>query len=352
MNKKPANIPSGTMPFPPGFEVCWAGANPFGSGCFFGSEDGGVQLFDNNFRPLGSAIKTSPSGEAINSVAGVGTWFATSTRRDINFIGRSSQAGKSEMYHAPYGAHDLAVTTSGFFVAALGRLGLLFAEADIRKDNFTITNPGAEGELSVYSVLTLPGDAQHDLVVCAGRTGGILYCQWRASQATTNMRTMSFADLDVVDVCSIGTIEHPRAVAALAKNGALLLSKDILADEKPGTVKFDNVTGTAYRVVRCRGHLFVLTRNGVFGLWNLAENFVNGTFGINGDTSILGMPMEATDLNVVMDHWLLIVGLDSIEQIDVDGIQEGEERTRPQILRPDWKSNGVTQTPKEFALTA
>src|SRR6266496_2401797 len=123
MNKKPANIPSATMPFPGGFEVCWAGANPFGEGCFFGLEDGGLQLFDKNFRPSGPAIKTSPSGEPVNSVAGIGTWLATATRRDINFIGMATLAGKPEMYHVPYGAHDLAVTPSGFFVAALGRLG-------------------------------------------------------------------------------------------------------------------------------------------------------------------------------------------------------------------------------------
>ena len=245
-----ANVPSTNMAFPPEFEVSYAGANPFGEGYCYGSEDGALQFFDKNSNPLGPAIKTSVSGEAINSVVGRGTWFATATRSEINFIGRSS-TGKSEMHHLPFGAHDMAVTPSGYFVAALGRLGLMFAAVDIAKQDFTIMNPdGAEG-LVAYSVMTLPADKEHDLIICAGRTAGILVGQWQAPHATTKMRTMSFAGFDVIDICSIGTPEYPHAVAALDRNGSLVLANDIVSEEKPGTLKFDSVTGNAYRIVRC-----------------------------------------------------------------------------------------------------
>ncbi|MBI3823528.1 MAG: hypothetical protein HY289_12735 [Planctomycetes bacterium] len=350
-----ADIPSRRLNFPPGFDVSWAGPSPLANGFCLGSENGLLQFFDAEFRPIGAPFKASASGEAINSVVRAGTWLAVSTRHEINFIGKESLDGKLGSFQTSFGAHHLAVTPSGYFIAALGRQGILFASAHLTKGNFVITNPGPQAGLYVYRLIAVPGSGGKDLIVSAGRTGGISFGQWHESQTTTKMNTMSFAGLDVVDVCSIATAEHPRAIAALGKDGTIMLTRDILGNEKPGTLKFVTITGAAYRIVCRRGHLFILSSHGLFGLWNLAESFFQGMLTAKSETNILMMPMEATDINVALDHLILIVGLDHFEVIDVDGIQSENGctvRGMPEIFSPDWMSSGISQTAKEVALSA
>jgi hypothetical protein len=355
INQKNADIPSSTLPFPAGFEVCWAGPNPLGDGFCLGAEDGLLQLFEND-RPVGPAIQASASSEAINSVAGIGKWLAVSTRREMNFIhfvNFESMNGKMPRFRTPFGAHHVGVTNSGYFVATLGRAGLFFA--DMAKDDLLITTPGSD--FCAYRLLIIPEIDGNDVIVCAGRSGGIAFGAWHPSQSQTKMQTMSFAGFDAIDVCSIGSAENPRAIAALGRDGSLVLFRDILNDPKPGTLKYATLSGTAYRAVCCRGHLFVLTSDGLYGLWNLAENFVHRDSSPDWETQILVMPIQSIDINVVAANRILVVELENVIQINVDAIvEESSVGNRlpviPQILKPDWTNRSMLQTSKEVALTA
>ncbi len=318
---KPADISVRSYANPPGFEISWAGANPFGDGYCFGSESGLLQFMDKDIKPMGPVLKASLSGEAINSVVGIGTWFAVSTRQEIAFFGKATKGAKPEVRHMPFGAYHLACTASRFFVAALGRAGLMLADGDISKDEITVISPGSDNEMFAYRLLTLVGDGRNEIIVCAGRSGGILFCQWHPTQSATNMQSMVFSNLDVIDVCSIGNLSKPRAIAGASVDGSIILSKDVLNEKKPSTIKFKSLPGVVYRLVQCRGHLFALTSEGLFCLWKLAQDFTAGNNEkTRFETPILAIPMKAIDVNVVMNRFLAVVKIDGIDIIDVDSI--------------------------------
>ena len=85
-------------------------------------------------------------------------------------------------------------------------------------------------------------------------------------------------DLDIIDTCSL---ENSLAVAALGKDGTILVFRDILKDRKPHLTKFKTIHGTAYRILHSRGHLFVLTSKGFYVLANLASSILAGAISEN-----------------------------------------------------------------------
>jgi len=81
----------------------------------------------------------------------------------------------------------------------------------------------------------------------------------------------------------------------VGKDGTLVLSKDILHDVHPRTMKFENIKGVTYRILSDHGHLFVLTDKVLYGLTGIAERFLNGTLNGNDDCRMLALPMTAID---------------------------------------------------------
>lgn len=342
-----SEIPSRELPFPQGFAVSWAGPHPFQDGYCLGSEEGLLQLFDADFRPLGEPIKGSSSKEAINSVVGCGDWIVASTRQEVSFLAKNSINGQRLGMKTTVGAHCLAVLSNGYVVAALGRLGLMFARpGSASQDSFIIGDSLADANLNVYRVAAIPDSG----VVCAARSGGIVFGQW--APTGPQLKAQNFAGFDAVDVCWIGTERHPSAVAVIAKDGTLVMSKEILHDPNPRTMKFASVKGVVYRMVSCRGHLFVLTNKVLYGLAGVAQQFLDGTLDDNDGCRILVLPMKAVDMNLVQGR-LIIVELDRICAIDVETIEKdmpGERAERPQACSPSWNSRGVEHVTRELAV--
>ena len=73
-----------------------------------------------------------------------------------------------------------------------------------------------------------------------------------------------------MDICAIGGAGS-LAVAAVARTGTLILLRDVFLDKHPLTMKFDNVKGTAYRLLSCRGHLLLLTNRAMYVLTRVGE---------------------------------------------------------------------------------
>jgi hypothetical protein len=338
-----AGIPSRNLSFPSGFEVSWMGPNPYGEGFCLGSETGLLQFFNRDFVPISEPHKFSSSGEAINSVARLGNWVAASTRSEITLV------SNAETIDVPYGAHQVCVTPSGYLAAALGPLGLAF----INPDKQYSRGLKSQSEKSyIYRLIALRGRTGCDRIVCAGRLSGVTQGDWHPSQQSMKMETMSIPDLDIVDICSMGSQEHPYGTAALARNGAIILSQDITQDRNPRKLQFANVTGTGYRIVACGGHIFVLTNTGLFGVWNLTK--LNGDASQNEpvEYSLLGLPMQAVDINVVNDRHLLVVKLDAIECIDVHAISEPGEKQAAQISQPLWDHQTTVNSAKDHFTAA
>jgi hypothetical protein len=213
-----------------------------------------------------------------------------------------------------------------------------------------------------YRVLALQGRDGSDLLVCACRQGGIGITEVKWGQETYTMRVATFKGLDVVDVCAVASDPESSAVAALGRDGTLILTRDALHDEKPKTIKFKAVQGTAYRLLSNGKHLFVLTSRGLYVLTELASRLAAGLPPGEFTTQILVVPMEAVDAGPVDDRWLLVITPDEVLKLDVNVIEqdtpeahgwdEGQvEEELPTAATPDWDIHEVSQTSRQLVAT-
>jgi hypothetical protein len=201
-------------------------------------------------------------------------------------------------------------------------------------------------DMDFYRVLALPGIEGKEVLVCAARQGGLGVTEVRWGQEQYLMRTSTFGGLDVVDVCDVVGATAGPAIAAVSYDGTLLLVRDALHDDNPLAMKFNIVQGTAYRLLSARGHLFLLTSQGLYALMGLGERLLSGKLKERFTTSIYVAPMEAVDANLVEDRWLLVVLPDEVLRFDLEKLaasapermDNGEiQLASPNVLEPAWE---------------
>jgi hypothetical protein len=306
----------------PDFGISWAGPNPFDEGFCFGSEAGDLVFTDTKGKLRSSFPGASALGEAVNGVAYSCGWLAVTTRKDLNFIPRlsveRSQHFDGVIIHG--GALDVIAAPSGHFLIPLGRTGIMFAKPGMTdKDPVAISN-AEKLEMNFCRVLAFNGDDEGDLVVAAGRRGGVGFIRFKEGMRGHLLNTVKFNNLDIVDICSIATTEHGRAVAAAGRDGSLVLFRDIVTDKKPLTFKFGGITGAVYRILGADGDLYLLTSNGLFAIFKLAERFLAGLSPSQTTTDVLRLPIESADANLVDQKWLLAAGVDNLFRFDITKI--------------------------------
>ncbi len=344
------------------FAVNWAGPNPFGDGFCFGSEEGGLKFTDEDGGLLAEISKASDSGEAVNGVARLGSWMAVATRQEVTF-GRfpPQEDGRYAVVVFPHGGHGVSAAAGGYFLAPLGRTGLLVLRPmfDPGEGPFVI-GPVKEG-LYFYRAITFPEGRGNDLIICAARRGGIGITEFRWGQKRSNLSMVSYPGLDVVDVCSIGTGSGLPAAVAVGRDGTLVFLRDVLRDKKPATLKFQVVEGTAYRLLNSGGDLFLLTSQGLYGLMDIAGRFLRGEIMGSFPTPVLVVPLQAVDANLVRDRWLLLVMPDQVRKTDIeniranipDSLRHGDMREwLPSPLTPDWEEQGMEQLTEQALMAS
>lgn len=363
-------VPSASIGFPQGFEVCWAGPpNPFSKGLCFGSLDGKILFADEEGSPLrlpGKGImlpgKGSASQEAINGVACLGTWVVVTTRQEVNFWPLpGTEGGHQYGFAFPYGAHDVTVTRSGYFIAPLGRTGIMVEKPPFRPGTHVTVHCADKADFYAYRVIALQSQTEGEVLICACRCGGIAAGKFSGAQGTLPMSTATFEGLDVVDICPLDPGADSLAIAALGRDGTLVLFQDVLQDKKPLTMKFVSVIGTAYRVLSCLGDIYLLTSKGLYLLAKLAGRFLANELVRGTITPVLSLPMEGVDANLAANRWLLVVLANAVHKFDVELIhqsipvqlgngqfQEIQEAT----LSPDWERFEIEQTTKQIAAVA
>src|SRR5205807_10647058 len=110
------------------------------------------------------------------------------------------------------GAPEVVVAPSGHFVIPLGRAGVMFVKPGMKEDDpVTISNSEKHG-LNFCRIVALAGENGDDLIVCAGRRGGIGFTSFRKGIRGHVLHTVKFGDLDIVDVCSMGASDQPLAI--------------------------------------------------------------------------------------------------------------------------------------------
>jgi hypothetical protein len=168
------------------------------------------------------------------------------------------------------------------------------------------------------------------------------------------MKTASFKDVDIIDLCALSQEGDSLAVAALGRDGSVILYQDILNDTKPKTFRFQTMKGVAYRILSHRGDVYVLTSCGLYVLGKLGNRFLSGEKRDEIVTPILPLPFTAVDMNLAWGRWLLIVVGNEVRKFDLDMIHDfvpqnighGEIKEFPTIpseVEPEW-SNVSSET--------
>jgi hypothetical protein len=256
------------------------------------------------------------------------------------------------------GAHGIDVTPSGYFIAPLGTNGILTAAPPTDSLPDAAAHMPSVEDLYVYRVIALPSPSGADVVACALRLAGVIAGTFSPSQGTHTMDRAIFKQLDVVDVCALGSESAPLAFVALGRDGSLILFRDALSDKSPKTLRFKTVKGVAYRVRVHRGDVYVHTSKGIFVLAELGSRFVEGTLTQSTVTQLLCIPMSAVDINLAWDRWLLAVTQSGVLSFDADLIHEhvlhhsddknsGMVESQPEVLpvQPEWESLVSTARP-------
>jgi hypothetical protein len=307
-----------TLPFViDDFRVSYAGPCPLNGGFCFGSEDGKLLIADEEIGSRQILPETTPSREPVNGVAFIGDVIGVSTRADVAFVTpkRGERPGIRSVVEA--GSHSIVASPSKYFVAPMGRYGILQVKPEDGPRQSVIVSRAANLPLNFYRVICI-ATSSHDILACAARVGGV--ASTTSGNDTGSMRritSVTFPGLDVVDLCSLGSA-FGSAVAAVARDSTLILLRDVLLEQSPVTIRFNEIKGTAYRVFCSRGNLMVLTSTSLYVLSGLARRFLEGDDVLQVSIPIREMRMEAVDANMCRDRWMLVVLTDQVYRIDVD----------------------------------
>jgi hypothetical protein len=337
----------------PDFNVSWAGEGPHTGWLCFGSEDGKLRMTTTEGLVGDVQSLAVESNEAINGAAFLGRFWAMSTRSEVVLFTRP--ATKDEKYKRavfPAGAHGVIATSAGQFVAPLGRTGLLVWKPELGDEQHPkIRRAIGEHFYNFYRVLSLNAASRSELLVCATRSGGVTVTPISPLSGETEINSYTFPGQDVIDVCALDTGSGGLAVAALGCDCTLVFFRDVQRDNRPITLKFNGVQGTAYNLLSARGHLFLLTSRGLYVLRGLAKRFLNGEPVDSQPTAVSEIPLEAVDANLVHDRWLLVVMADHTLLYDVEQLvgpeSDGAEYRNGQSIvptaqTPTWQSRVAT----------
>jgi len=324
------------------FEVSWIGPNPLGAGFCLGTENGGIVLTDESFHHARAHL-ASAAKESVNGVGFSQGWFAVSTRADVNLISSESANGRElPGMVCPVGGLGVEVLPSGYFAVPLGRNGMMFVKPGVTATDAVTFSNSAEAPINLSRILALQGSQGQDILVCAGRKNGLGLTEFSEGTSKHPMRTSRFGALDIVDVCQIAPRTEQFAVAAVGKDGTLVLFHDILTEKKPRIIKFQGVKGTIYRILSAGGSIYLLTSKGIFLLFRFAEQFLNG--GAPSITRILAIPIPVSDGNLVGEKWLMATGANEVFRLDLDKMPEPpleSVQERAQIIDGEYSWDGL-----------
>jgi hypothetical protein len=212
-----------------------------------------------------------------------------------------------------------------------------------------------------YKVVYIPY-AHGEVLACATRKDGITALPFQP-EANAFVSSLTYPGLDVVDVCSLGQDLQTPAVAAISSDSTLILSRDALHDMRPTTIKFDEIEGSAYRILNYDGNLVVLTRKAIYLLAGLSRRFLEQQPVGLEPTPVGVVILEAVDVNIADAGSLLVVMPDGVSLVDLEGFvgaapstepADGLQQASPRGMSPQWEphTNGLESESRVLAGTA
>lgn len=337
---------------PRDFNVSWAGPTPswIDADLCFGSDEGSLLFTSADMREVGRIREVIADNEAVNGVAFLDNkQIAISGRNELAFLTSDSPPGGTSKHALiEVGAHDVIATRSRHFVAPLGVSGImLLRPAD---DNLSLSANVLTCELAVnfYKGMSQWHDG-NELLAFAARHGGVfatrLLSQSPLQNALEDFRWFRCDGLDIISICSLGS----HSAAALDRKGTIVLFHDLLFSkgERPLTLSFPNIVGTAYTMLKVQDHIVVLTSRAVYILKDLALRFRRYLELGAIDSEPIFMPsfdMEVVDIHPYRSSKFLMVLPDAVTMVDLNSMLEERKTTEftAQQTNGTWQYGCIT----------
>jgi len=299
----------------PGFEAAWAGEIPSKEGYCFGSTDGRLWFTQiNSPLPGAKPIKVTSSDAPVTGVAFWDDFMAVSTPNEIVLQYHNHQENVAKQTGVEVGAHGILATRSGRFLAPIGIDGLLEIKPDVKANDYPSLHAPKGRTLNFYSAVLLPDD-RNEAIACGTRRDGISLVRLPHEGSGGRIRVIPCEGVDAVDVCALGSPDSPLAVGAIGLDCSVFLLKNALEDVGPLALRFVGMQGNAYRILSTGGNIYVLTSDFLYVFVGLAERFLQGV-NLGGTISVRAIPLQAVDMFLAYDQWLLVIMPDLVLAID------------------------------------
>ncbi len=300
-------------------DLSWAGASAADRGFCFGTEDGAV--FWTNFDgvqygdPLLNAT-LDDYDEAINGVAFNAGQMAVTTRSG-SAVWKNAQANGSKRKggRAGIGSHGVIAACNGAFFMPLNVGGLMSIHEDSPSHFLTFVSGSEAMDLNVYRAASLTAANGQQVVALAARCGGMAMGYYKPGDAL-DLTTLEITGADFIDICSVGSTCHPLAAYALTRDSRILAFNDVMNGEKPVTLRYESMAGVAYRILSAGDFVFVLTSKALHVIYKLVESSLE-SFVVNRRTPSTSFVLEAIDMNLVGNRWLLVLLADGVLRLDL-----------------------------------
>jgi hypothetical protein len=335
-------------------EITWAGDCPWTGSYCFGTENGRVLFYKRDGQVASLEFSEMVADEAIDGVAFFQRFIGVSSRSELSFYRLGPDRVFERVLSGPGGAHGVVATPGGQFVAPMGTGGLFCVD-------FSTTNgprawiDHATGVLhNYYSLRYLGRSAGQDVLACAARNDGLLTIRFDKNESRNQIIGLTASDIDFIDVCSLQAPQCPFAVAALCHDRSLIFVKNMLTEENPQTLRFDQFKGVPYSILSAQGHIFVLTSREIVVLPHLGSRYVSGE-PLDHPIQYCHKAVRAVDAFVSRDQELMILTDDGVNIFDILKLVNGRSESaglkgsadipiwdelleEPALLTTDWHS--------------
>lgn len=281
--------------------------------------------------PGSKPIRVTDEREAINGVAwtisGQTGHIAVSTRSEIKLHRFDSSSRLYPKNRFPQGAHGIYPTRFGGFIAPLGPDGLVSCHPDHGKSVTwarSATKRGTPYFYKLASMGVMPDDSEVFAAAC--RTDGLVGISVSPLVAPEIVKSVrsKISRIDYVSVCSIGNVEHPRAIVALGRDGSIDFTLDLINDNIYKTLRFGKLWGTAYKVLVAQQQLVILTSQGLYFFPGQVDSFLRGDT-IGGEVRVCQLSIDAFDASIVFGQWLLVLTPEQIIRVHISQIPSLDE---------------------------
>jgi hypothetical protein len=315
-------------------EITWAGDCPWTGSFCVGTESGEVLFYEDSGLGRSLALSEKIAEDAINGAAFFGDFMGISTRSEIILCRRSPGVKFGIIVREQGGAHGILATPGGQFLAPMGTAGLFCIDVSEDQTPRAWIDHANGVQHNYYSLRYLSAFQGRAILVCAARNDGLLTIQFDKHTVDDKITGLTAPNIDVIDVCSLGSPQWPCAVAALCHDRTLIFVRNVLAFEPPQTLRFDGFQGTPYSILSAQGHVFVLTSREIIVLPHLGTRYLSGEQ-LDRPIQYRHKATAAVDAFIHDAKELMIITDDGIDFFDISKLVNGSPETAGVHEPPD-----------------